>query len=157
MLCRYKVANSTLIVFYSEIAQMEERSAVNRLVAGSRPALGAKHMTICKDCKREYVYERRSGHRKTRCNSCNVSAARRRLKEKAVVYKGGKCKICSYNRYNGSLTFHHLDPSKKDYALSTKGLYRSWKLVQKELDKCILVCNNCHGEIHGGLIGNIPE
>lgn len=108
-------------------------------------------MNVCQMCDREYEYDRSKGHRKTVCNSCNVIKARRKLKEKAVKYKGAKCQVCGYDRYIGSLSFHHLDPEKKDFSLSTKGLYRSWKRVLKELDKCVLVCNNCHGEIHGGI------
>lgn len=74
----------------------------------------------------------------------------RRLKEQAVSYKGGKCQICGYNRYNGSLDFHHIDESQKDFSISGKSI--SFQRLKPELDKCILVCSNCHREIHGGLI-----
>jgi biotin operon repressor len=85
----------------------------------------------------------------------NVKAVqRRRLKIKgmAVEYKGGKCKCCGYSKYQGALEFHHLDPSEKDFNFSQKGHCRSWEKVKIELDKCILVCANCHREIHAGLI-----
>ena len=79
---------------------------------------------------------------------------RRRLKIKgmAVDYKGGKCKCCGYNNYQGALEFHHLDPNGKDFSIGQKGHCRSWEKVKVELDKCVLVCANCHREIHGGLI-----
>ena len=51
-----------------------------------------------------------------------------------------------------ALEFHHLDPSQKDFGISSKGYTRSWDKVKEELDKCILVCSNCHREIHSGLI-----
>lgn len=81
-----------------------------------------------------------------------VQKRRRKVKELAVEYKGGKCEKCGYNKYVGAMEFHHLDPSKKDFTLSDKGHCRSWESVKKELNKCILVCANCHREIHAGLI-----
>lgn len=79
-----------------------------------------------------------------------VSARRRKLKEMVVKYKGGKCIICGYNGYIGAFDLHHKVDSKKEFGLSTKGLTRSWEKIKKEADKCILVCANCHREIHGG-------
>jgi len=81
-----------------------------------------------------------------------VTKRRRKIKEMAIEYKGGKCCKCSYNRCNDVLEFHHLDPSKKDFNISQRGHSRSWVRVKKELDKCIMVCSNCHREIHAGLI-----
>lgn len=80
-----------------------------------------------------------------------VANRRKVLKSKALEYKGGQCQVCGYKRYVGALEFHHLDPQKKDFGIGYKGYTRSWVTVQKELDKCILVCSNCHQEIHGGL------
>ena len=81
-----------------------------------------------------------------------VSKRRKKLKEMAVQLKGGKCQMCGYNRYMGALSFHHVDEKTKSFDLSTKGLTRSWKRIKGEVQKCILVCENCHREIHGGLI-----
>jgi hypothetical protein len=81
-----------------------------------------------------------------------VTKRRRKLKSLAVELKGGKCQICGYGKYVGALDFHHLDEKDKDFDLSTRGLTRSWKKIKEEIDKCILVCANCHREIHGGLI-----
>ena len=79
-----------------------------------------------------------------------VSRRRKRLREKAVQYKGGKCINCGYNRCQAALDFHHVDPSLKEFGVSMDGITRSWERVQKELDKCVLVCSNCHREIHAG-------
>lgn len=81
-----------------------------------------------------------------------VSKRRKRLKEMAVEYKGGKCVCCGYSKYIGALDFHHIDTDKKDFGLSLDGLTRSWMLIKNELDKCILVCSNCHREIHAGIL-----
>lgn len=81
-----------------------------------------------------------------------VSERRRKIKEMAVDSKGGKYSICGYNKYIGALEFHHIDPNKKDFGLGMSGMTRSWERVQKELAKCLLVCANCHREIHGGRV-----
>jgi 5-methylcytosine-specific restriction endonuclease McrA len=86
---------------------------------------------------------------------CAVDAVQKRrdkIKQLAVKYKNDKCSICGYNKYLGTLEFHHLNPNEKDFGVGSKGYTRSWELVKLELDKCILVCSNCHKEIHGGLI-----
>lgn len=82
----------------------------------------------------------------------HVSERRRKIKEMSIEYKGGKCIICGYDKCNGALEFHHLDPSEKDFNISRKGITRSWDRVKEELDKCICVCANCHREIHNGCI-----
>lgn len=81
-----------------------------------------------------------------------VQKRRDKLKLLAVEYKGGKCCICGYSKYVGALEFHHLNPNNKDFGISSKGYTRSFDLVKKELDKCILVCSNCHKEIHANII-----
>lgn len=66
----------------------------------------------------------------------------------AVEYKGNKCEICGYNKCIDALEFHHKNSSLKDFSISNKGYTRSLKKVKEELDKCILVCANCHRELH---------
>jgi hypothetical protein len=67
----------------------------------------------------------------------------------AVEHKCGKCKICGYDRCIDALEFHHNDLSDdKKFGISEKGYTRSWKEVEKELDKRIMVCANCHRELH---------
>ena len=80
-----------------------------------------------------------------------VSERRKKLRLMAVEYKGGKCMLCGYKRCTESLDFHHQDPSKKDFGLSENGLTRSWDKIKQEVDKCILICANCHREIHAGI------
>ena len=85
-----------------------------------------------------------------------VAKRRRRLKQMVVEYKGGKCSICEYNRYVGAFDLHHVDGDTKEFGLSTRGLTRSWEKLRAEADKCILVCANCHREIHAGIV-KIPK
>lgn len=73
-----------------------------------------------------------------------------KTKLKAIEYKGGKCVICGYNKSVRALQFHHVDPSQKDFGIS--GSTKSFEKLKPELDKCVLVCANCHAEIHDKLI-----
>ncbi len=81
-----------------------------------------------------------------------MAVARRRKKIKLMVveYKGGACIICGYKRYVGAFDLHHIDGATKDFGLSMQGLTRSWEKTKKEADKCVLLCANCHREVHGG-------
>ena len=81
-----------------------------------------------------------------------VSRRRRAIKALAIEYKGGKCQVCGYKKYQGALDLHHLDRKQKAFSFSDKGHSRSWERVKKELDKCVLVCANCHREVEAGII-----
>lgn len=101
----------------------------------------------CLQCGKIFAYKEKGNRSKKICASCIVINWRRRLKQRAIDYKGGKCIICGYNKCNGSLVFHHVDHEDKDFSVAS-GSIRSWKRVKKELDKCVIVCMNCHGELH---------
>jgi hypothetical protein len=81
------------------------------------------------------------------CTNIQTGDRQQRLKQQCVEYKGGRCEICGYNRYIGALEFHHLDPEQKDFSISHTRL-TTFEKVKSELDKCRLVCANCHREIH---------
>lgn len=84
-------------------------------------------------------------------NKYYVDKRRKNLKQESIAYKGGSCQCCGYNRSHWALEFHHLDPKEKDFHLSKGGHTRSWDKIKEELNKCILVCSNCHAEIHAGV------
>lgn len=77
-----------------------------------------------------------------------ISEARRKVKQQAVQYKGGACQNCGYSKCVGALVFHHLNPEEKDFGLSHGGNYKKFEDIKSELDKCILLCSNCHAEAH---------
>lgn len=99
-------------------------------------------MKKCERCGKDKL------NNKKLCNSCTITVFRQRRKFNLVEYKGGKCEICGYNKCLDSLHFHHLDKKEKDFGISEKGTTRSWEIHKSEVDKCILVCANCHHEIH---------
>ena len=85
------------------------------------------------------------------CTNDQTIERMRHTKRLCIEYKGGKCEKCGYDKYDGALDFHHLDPSKKDFDISRKKSTNIDKL-KPELDKCILICSNCHRELHGGMV-----
>lgn len=99
--------------------------------------------------KTKHIYVENSN--KYICVKCRSSAVQRKrynLKHKLVEYKGGKCEICGYNKCDAALEFHHLNPNEKDFGIAYKGYTRNFDECKKEVDKCILVCANCHRELH---------
>lgn len=99
-------------------------------------------MNICPDCSKEHCDDRRKV-----CGACRIRRSRRKTKEKAVAKLGGKCVRCSYDKSLRALEFHHIDPEQKDIQISMSK-NNAWEKIEKELEKCILVCSNCHAEIH---------
>lgn len=71
----------------------------------------------------------------------------RKNKLKAVKYKGGSCLKCGYDKSVSALVFHHRNPKEKDFKISAKG-NSCWDKIKTELDKCDMLCSNCHAEIH---------
>jgi len=70
------------------------------------------------------------------------------LYEYMLKHTGGKCSRCGYDEYLGALCFHHKDPLQKD---------RTWRKqwakekLYKELDKCEILCMNCHAKVHADM------
>lgn len=80
-----------------------------------------------------------------------VVKRRKKLRDMAIKYKGGKCIICGYKKCGSALEFHHIDKNSKNFGLSMNGITRSWAKTKSELDKCALLCSNCHKEVHEGI------
>jgi hypothetical protein len=106
--------------------------------------VNAKHRYCSVECKNNY---HKYHHRQiSKSNSESVVSWRQKRKEKAVAYLGNKCSICGYDKCIATLEFHHKDPLLKEFQISAK--ITSYERLIQELDKCILVCANCHREIH---------
>lgn len=111
-----------------------------------------KNCPCCKLTKSISEFYQRRGKQggSVYCKICTTEQTVKRqkiLKDKAVQYKGGKCIKCGYNKCNGSLTFHHINPHEKEFSIANCSL-TSFDKIKNELDKCILLCYNCHMEIH---------
>jgi hypothetical protein len=77
----------------------------------------------------------------------SMNKSRKEVKKRAIAYKGGQCQLCGYNKSLSCLTFHHLDPKTKRFNIGQKWNI-PWKRLVKELDKTVLLCCNCHAEVH---------
>jgi len=106
-----------------------------------------------KDDKDFYVRPDRDGQLSGYCKVCTniqstirVTKSRQDLKIGAIELMGGKCSLCNFDKSIWALAFHHLE-SKDNIIPNIKNKID----LEKELLKCILVCFNCHMEIHEGL------
>lgn len=76
------------------------------------------------------------------------------------MLKGGKCEICGYNKNISALEFHHINPDEKELALDARSFSNNkYELLNKEVEKCMLLCSNCHREMHNPtlMLENIPN
>lgn len=97
-------------------------------------------------CKQKHHYLKVKDNPNT-SHAQTIRGLRRKIK--LVDLKGGKCEICGYNKNVAALEFHHLDSSLKEFQLDARKLSNTnWETILKEADKCILICANCHREIH---------
>ena len=80
------------------------------------------------------------------CTECRVKYShnrRKRIKKKAVDYLGGECVDCKLKTHILNVyDFHHRDPKEKEFAFGK--VNHSFENLKSELDKCDLLCANCH-------------
>lgn len=117
--------------------------------------LGQKKCARCKKTKNVSDFYLRENGITTHsyCRDCNRESASIRIletKKRAVEYKGGKCLICGYNKCLRALDFHHTDKKNKSFSMGHV-VGRKFENIKSELDKCVLVCKNCHAEIEDGV------
>lgn len=98
---------------------------------------------LCRVCGVKYT----GGHRSyaERCPKCVMFVKRREIKQRAIDLLGGKCSKCGYSKCHGAMHFHHINRKEKEIQIS---ITTSWSRIEKELEKCILLCANCHAELH---------
>lgn len=77
------------------------------------------------------------------CKNEAVNKTTRARKKKAVALKGGKCSMCGFQGHQSVFDLHHLYGKKKKINFRT-----TWDKIEKELEKCILLCANCHRLLH---------
>ena len=111
---------------------------------------------LCRRCDTtkdsDGFYRRRTGNDLSPyckpCTKAQTLERQRALKKKAVDYKGGKCQRCGYDEYDAALEFHHRDPDEKEFSLSHLNRTKWSQRTMDELDKCDLLCANCHRTVH---------
>lgn len=93
-----------------------------------------------------------SNSEKVRKTRLNRGLSTEKIKDLVLSRKKVGCSICGYSKCMAALEFHHVNPSEKSFAISKAHSGYSLDEILKELSKCILVCSNCHKEIHAGII-----
>lgn len=114
----------------------------------------------CSSCKQELSLEnfysngyQPNGNKKykSKCKKCqNKTLKERKIALLELLEIPCECVLCKYSKCKEALEFHHVDPDKKEYSISELRSHSKSTIV-KELEKCILVCANCHREIHYGM------
>ena len=114
---------------------------------------GKRQCRICNEFKTltEFSPTNKFGNLNSYCKPCAKKKNRKpkqRFKEECIVYKGGSCIRCGYNKCPAALEFHHREPNEKEFSLRDVNEVTLTQKIKAELDKCDLVCSNCHKEIH---------
>ncbi len=85
-----------------------------------------------------------------KCGNDRQNTTNRSLKQRMVDVVNGSCLICGYDGYIGALEFHHVNPATKSFEVNSR-CKRSWDAIIEEIAKCVLLCSNCHKEVHAGV------
>lgn len=123
--------------------------SANRTCKHCGKPLKGKAMYYCSEkCKQKYW----SSEAKLQNNSSIIhprTLSGRLKRYKVILYKGGKCEKCGYNKNSAALSFHHLDINNKRFEIENRNCSAyNLETLYKEADKCILLCANCHMELH---------
>lgn len=102
-------------------------------------------MRLCKICGNKFKDYQNRG--RARCGSCNTKIRRYRTKATAIKYLGEKCINCGWEGNQAAFQFHHTNPKKKDFTIGNVA-NKKWEFIKNELEKCILLCANCHAIKH---------
>jgi hypothetical protein len=113
-----------------------------------------KTCTTCKIVKPLTSFNndcRRPSGKNPQCKQCQYDAKKKVKdlnKSKAIEYLGGKCKRCEIeSKHYDIYDFHHRNPDEKEAKLNHL-MYSGWDNIVKELNKCDLLCSNCHRITH---------
>lgn len=93
------------------------------------------------------------------CPACRyekLKGKRHRVKQALVSARGGRCERCGYSKYAEVMEFHHIDPSQKDFQLSSRMSF-AFGAILKEAEKCMMLCPTCHREAHIEMKNNSAE
>ncbi len=110
------------------------------------------HNKSCLICGKDFTPKTPAANNRQCCYNCmpdGVQLTRGMFLAKIKEHLGGRCIKCGYDKCLKALEFHHLDPSKKDFTISND--HFKLKEAVEEVKKCILICSNCHKELHDNL------
>ncbi len=113
---------------------------------------------ICTKCGVEKPIEefhwrnKTQGTRRSECKECHNKQVKQRYEENKsqinTLKEGKYCEKCGYNKCIAALDYHHIDPSIKIDTVARLSTHSNIDNAIKEIDKCVLLCANCHREFH---------
>lgn len=107
----------------------------------------AKELKIGRIKVREFVLIKKQNESERKSSMVkHIHNHRKNRKIELVNYKGGCCEKCGYSNSMNALQFHHINPEDKDFTIG--GRNYSIDKMKREVDKCVLLCSNCHVETH---------
>ncbi|KKN03892.1 hypothetical protein LCGC14_1103230 [marine sediment metagenome] len=104
----------------------------------------------CQQCDKKYIYKRKTHSSSKLCGYCHKKQYRDRSYEFINKIKKSGCIICGYKKCFGALVFHHKHVNEKDFSVA-KRITASLDRIKAELAKCVILCANCHAEVHAGV------
>ena len=144
--CGYRSSLSALEFHHCDVTQKD--FAISKYLGSwaRLTAEAAKCQLLCANCHRtEHALA------DALIETGPVVQFRRDLKVRAVEFMGGACKGCGRSGPSAIFDFHHIDAATKDFGIGQDGVPRKWAKVVAELAKCVMLCANCHREVHAGV------
>ena len=108
---------------------------------------GTGYQWICKDCRKIYHREHYLANKQTYIDKAR--AYRDSLREE--VKKDLVCFLCKEDE-PCCLEFHHNNPKEKEIAVSRLFLSGNRARILAEIEKCTVLCANCHRKVHAGVV-----
>lgn len=135
------------IIPYSIIIDNKRRNLKNRTKCLDCLPFGSSPYSVSNLVKEEFLERKRKNtkdhYKRNKINIENKSKNRRL----SLVRLIGGCQICGHDKpYN--IAFHHIGFYKKEFDIDRRKCQYSWKIIKPELLKCVMICHNCHGDIH---------
>ena len=115
---------------------------------------------ICTKCKLKLPIEefhwrnKAAGTRRSECKKCHNATMRKDYDKKreqvdAMKFSFGGCQKCGYDKCIEALDFHHRNPDEKEYDIAQMiRNHRTQEVIAQEMQKCVVLCANCHREFH---------
>ena len=143
-LCEQKICTNQI---YCKECKKKKKAKFNKIqINGNNECVVCGVQKNIKNC-----YVNNNGKFSLYCKKCTsekMRLSKLETKKYCVKYKGEKCQKCGYNKNYAALEFHHTDPAKKDFLISDVRVAKTKDKLHLELDKCLLLCANCHAETH---------
>jgi len=146
-----RAVSKQLGVSQSTVRYYLKKFSIKRNLPKPVYALGTKPCPHCGNTKELCDFYMVSGRVGSWCKQCmcrQVIERQHKFKRAALTYLGGVCSVCGYYKCSAALEFHHPNPADKTDNINKLIRKKLSTAAKCELDKCIILCANCHREAH---------